>query len=122
MTFDDEVLRELVALEESLWREATRFDRAHLDRVLAPDFHEFGRSGRRWSREEVLAAPAGPIDVVWPLRWLEASVVSPGAALLTYVCVLRGHPVLASNRSSLWVRGPEAWQLRLHHGSPTDPG
>jgi hypothetical protein len=36
----------LERLEEELWREATRFDRARMNDVFADDFFEFGRSGR----------------------------------------------------------------------------
>ena len=43
---------ELRILEESLWRHETRFDRDYLQRVLHPDFFEFGRSGRVWTRDD----------------------------------------------------------------------
>jgi len=35
-------------LEESMWRAETRFDRGYVERLLHPDFFEFGRSGRVW--------------------------------------------------------------------------
>ena len=46
----------LTRLEESLWRTETRFDIELMDRTLAADFVEFGRSGRRYDREGVLRA------------------------------------------------------------------
>jgi hypothetical protein len=36
----------LTRLEESLWQAETRYDPFLMDRVLADDFFEFGRSGR----------------------------------------------------------------------------
>lgn len=121
---------QLVALEETLWRTATRFDRPWMERVLHPDFHEFGRSGRRWSRAEILGMPAGQITVAWPPRHLSVRLVSPGVALLTYVVV--GADGAASNRSSLWLHEGvgeaggrsdaacgSAWRLRFHQGGPT---
>jgi hypothetical protein len=33
----------LMRLKEAMWREETRFDKAFMERALAPDFFEFGR-------------------------------------------------------------------------------
>ena len=115
----------LTALEESLWRSASRFDRAWMERVLHPGFHEFGRSGRRWTRDEILDMPAVDVDVVWPPGDLAVGLVAPGVALLTYVVTdADGN---ASNRSSLWLQEPavedsdptSGWRLRFHQGGPT---
>ena len=39
--------RELLErLEGELWREQTRFDMQRMNELIAPDFFEFGRSGR----------------------------------------------------------------------------
>ena len=58
----------LERLEEELWREETRFDIGRMEQLLAPDFVEFGRSGRVYRREDALAVPRGPIDAVLPLH------------------------------------------------------
>jgi len=57
----------LERLEEELWREETRFDKKRMSEVIAPDFFEFGRSGRIYKREDTLAFPRQPIDAVFPL-------------------------------------------------------
>ncbi len=36
----------LTRLEEDMWREETRFDIQFMERTLASDFFEYGRSGR----------------------------------------------------------------------------
>jgi hypothetical protein len=51
---DQADVRELRMLEELLWRAGTRFDHSHMDSALAPGFIVFGRSGRAYSRAEVL--------------------------------------------------------------------
>lgn len=33
----------LMRLEEAMWREETRFDKAFMERALAPDFFELGK-------------------------------------------------------------------------------
>jgi hypothetical protein len=108
----------LEALERSLWRGATRFDRDHMERVLAPDFLEFGRSGRTYTRAEILAFEPSELDAV--LRDLEIRALSPNVALLTYRSELRQGPDPAlANRSSIWTRLNGTWQLRFHQGTPT---
>ena len=49
--FDVQTLRDL---EESLWRSETRFNLEHQETVFAPDFFEFGRSGRMYTREQMI--------------------------------------------------------------------
>lgn len=46
MLLDASEIAELRRIEEALWRPQTRSDRAFMDRICAPDFVEFGRSGR----------------------------------------------------------------------------
>ena len=58
---------DLERLEEGLWRADVRFDRKHMDAILAPDFFEFGRSGRIYRREDTLDIPAQPILARLPL-------------------------------------------------------
>jgi hypothetical protein len=62
---------QLRRLEESLWHAETRFDRDYMNKVLAPDFLEFGRSGRVHRREDILEdildVPAQPIHATLPL-------------------------------------------------------
>ena len=107
----------LRTLEESLWRAETRFDHTYMDGVLAPDFLEFGRSGRRYDKAATLAAAGGSIDA--RLCELTVAVVAPGVALVTYVSEVGHGEVQRSNRSSLWIRQGNAWRLRFHQGTPT---
>jgi hypothetical protein len=111
---DAETLREL---EESLWRAETRFDLAHMETVLAPDFVEFGRSGRIYYRDACLAIPAGELDA--ELRNIQIRFLAPDVAQVTYVSVLRHETVDHANRSSLWTRTGSGWRLRFHQGTPT---
>jgi hypothetical protein len=109
---------EFRALEESLWRAETRFDRAYLERVLHPEFAEFGRSGRVWTREETIAAEAGEIDAELPLPDFAVWPLSADVVLLTYRTVVRHASVDHANRSSVWVRDGPTWRLRFHQATP----
>ncbi len=54
----------LERLEEELWREETRFDIERMKQVIVPDFFELGRSGRTYTRQDILVAPRQAIDAV----------------------------------------------------------
>jgi hypothetical protein len=111
----------LERLEEELWREETRFDPRHMHEVLAPDFLEFGRSGRIYQREDTLAIPRGPIDAVLPLPAFRARLLHPDVAQVTYnSAVTYGGVVQHARRSSIWSRTPNGWALRFHQGTPYD--
>lgn len=113
-------LDELRRLEGGLWQQATRGDRAWTDRVLHPDFAEHGRSGRVWTREQVLAMTVGPLET--ELVDLRTALLAPGVALLTYVALVGPGPVQRSTHTSVWVLDGPGWRLRFHQGTPAPEG
>lgn len=112
---DFEILR---GLEESLWRSDTRFDLEYMNKILSPDFFEFGRSGRIYRREDTLSAPAQEINARLPLKDFTAHTVSDGVVLVTYKSEVTSGEVQVGNRSSIWVKTSVGWQLRFHQGTP----
>ena len=52
-------LRSAIDGELRLLQPLVRRSRADVDALLDPEFAEFGASGRRWSRAEILASLAG---------------------------------------------------------------
>src|SRR5215467_13201150 len=104
---DFERLRQL---EESLWRAEYRFDRAYMERTLAPDFFEFGRSGRVYKREDTLNIESGAIHATLPLPQFAATLIAGDVALVTYMSeVTYGNILERANRSSLWSKYPMGW-------------
>ena len=116
--------RELLQrLEEDLWRPEIRFDRAQLEGVIAPDFFEYGRSGRVHSREDILATAPEHFETQLPLRNFDARLLGPDIAQLTYDSIVRyDGEWLYSRRSSIWSRSSGKWLLRFHQGTPYDGG
>ena len=111
----------LERLELELWRAETRFDRKRMDEVIAPDFFEFGRSGRIYQREDTLAIPGGTINAVIPLPDFNARLLHPDVAQVTYnSAVTYDGVVQRARRSSIWSRTPDGWMLRFHQGTPYD--
>jgi hypothetical protein len=109
----------LQSLEEALWRAEKRFDRAWMDRILAADFFEFGRSGRIYNREQILSFSSDYIDAALPLPEFHARLLSADVAQVTYhsAVTIEG-TVHYARRCSIWSRTTDGWRLRFHQGTP----
>jgi hypothetical protein len=118
MSLTQQELKELQTLEESLWIDETRFDNEYMEKILAPDFFEFGRSGRVYKREDTLAAGRASINAVIPLKNFQISVISDDVVLVTYISEVQYEELEVGNRSSLWLRTSEGWKLKFHQGTP----
>ncbi|MFF8291708.1 DUF4440 domain-containing protein [Streptomyces sp. NPDC016309] len=118
---------EAVAGELRLVDPAVRTSRAEAARLLHPDFVEVGASGRRWSRDDMLAAlpelEGGAADGPrYEVSGMTGVLLAPDLVHLTYEAVLDGR---RTRRSSLWRRDPEtggAWRLYYHQGTPVPEG
>jgi hypothetical protein len=108
-------------LEESMWRAETRFDRAYLERVLHPDFFEFGRSGRVWTRDDTMTMEPREIEARFPLPDFAFHPIDADTVLVTYTSAVRHETWDQANRSSIWVRDAGTWRLRFHHATPANP-
>lgn len=114
-----DVWETLKGLEESLWRSETRFDREYMVGVLAADCFEIGRSGRVYTREQMLGTPAGSIEAKLPLPELQMRHLSAGVVQVTYKSEDRYEgAVRLARRCSIWSQTPDGWRLRFHQGTP----
>lgn len=109
----------LYELEESLWRDETRFDQEYMEQVLAVDFFEFGRSGKIYTRAECLAIPAQKIGAKFPLREFHINELTSEVVQVTYISEIVGAngKTHLGNRSSLWQKSDGRWQLKFHQGT-----
>ncbi|MFJ5995339.1 DUF4440 domain-containing protein [Streptomyces sp. NPDC092370] len=86
--------------------------------LLHPDFHEFGASGRHWSRAAIIASlaattePGGRPVTVSALRGVQ---LAPDLVHLTYDTEYDG---ARAHRSSLWRRTEGRWLLWFHQATP----
>jgi hypothetical protein len=111
---------ELTLLEEAMWRAETRFDLAFQEARFAPDFVEFGRSGRVYNRAQIIRTDRHPIEA--SLENLRLVELDENTVLVTYnsVAVFDGVREYA-RRSSIWSRSPAGWVMRFHQGTPYGP-
>ncbi len=112
-----EMFNELLELEESLWVEKTRFDYDYMDKVLSPDFREFGRSGKVYKREDTLNAPHQLINAKLPLRDFMVYQIGDNVFQVTYVSEVMDEELEIGNRSSIWLKTQNGWKLRFHQGT-----
>ena len=119
------LLSTLRALELALHSADVRSDVDRLEPLLHPDFREFGRSGDRYDRADVLRefAGAAPSYRVWSQDF-ELDLLSERIALLTYRSahmVEGGHLERHTLRTSLWLLTDRGWRMRFHQGTPCGP-
>ena len=111
-----------MAAERESLRPECRADAVLLDKLLAPELHEFGTSGREIGYEDTATRVAEETDpngepiLVENMRgWLLAE----GLVMLKYVSENSGQ---RSNRTSLWRRvEPGHWQMFHHQGTLAAP-
>jgi hypothetical protein len=116
------LLEELRNLETELHTMEARRNRERMEMLLHPDFVEFGRSGRRYTRTDILNE-FGPTSVLPSIRSenFELAVLAEGIALLTYASAHEdtdGKQYRHTLRSSVWVCTEAGWQMRFHQGTP----
>ena len=115
----EDLLCDLVALEQALHEPLVRADRAKLLELLHPEFEELGRSGRRYTRADVLER-LPPEAASAELSRIEASrfrlrVLGPCCAQLLYLTYEAGRG--CTWRTSLWERESGVWRLRFHQAT-----
>ncbi len=112
----EDLAAHLQHLEEQLLRPGVRGDPSSLDWLLAPDFTEFGSSGRIFDRDAIIAALASEAPFPAPppqIEDLKIVAATDDLAIVTYRITGRR----ASLRSSVWVRREGRWQMRFHQGT-----
>ena len=111
----------LKQLEIELHQPEVRADRKKLEALLHDAFRECGRSGRLYTREEILEDLCG--EIASPLIWSQdfsATELSDDIVLLTYKSAhIESDGALTSHafRSSLWQLTGGGWKMRFHQGT-----
>ena len=122
MQLSTEDIAELTRLEEAMWIAATRYDLAFQQERFAPDFFEFGQSGRVYAREQLILERDGEIKARLPLDALQIRRLDEATAQVTYNSHVEYDGVVEhARRSSIWTRTDRGWVMRFHQGTPYDP-
>ena len=108
------MLELLLKLEMSLWIETTRNNVEYMERILHPDFKEFGQSGKIYCKKDILKNCQTVIDCEFPFIGFDVKQLSDGLFLMTYTIMYNGE---RSNRSSVWMVKNDLYQLYFHQGT-----
>jgi hypothetical protein len=112
------VLDELRQREPIFHRPEFGTTRSDFESMTDPAFWEVGASGRRYSREYVLATlekrSASPAEDLWETRDFHCREIAPDNYLLTYT-LLQGERV--TRRSTIWRRTAQGWKILYHQGT-----
>jgi hypothetical protein len=108
---------QLRQLEDSILDPAVRADPARMRALLAPEFMEFGASGRVFDRDGIIAVLAAePARVARQARGFKARLVAPGAALTTWR--VQRDDGIETLRSSVWQQQADGrWLMVFHQGT-----
>jgi hypothetical protein len=117
---DRQVAEAIAAERESLSLEC-RADAPRFERLLAPDFHEFGASGGEIGYSgtaELVARSTAPDDEQIKVQNMRGQLLADGLVMVKYTSENRGR---RSNRTSLWRRTDAGiWQIFHHQGTITN--
>jgi hypothetical protein len=112
------VLEELIRREPIFHRPEFGTTRADFKRMTEENFWEIGASGRRYSREYVLAElekrHAAPHHDPWEARDFHCRRLAADLYLLTYTLLQNQRK---TRRATLWRRTPEGWKIVFHQGT-----
>ena len=113
-------IAEAIAAEQESLSLQCRADASRLERLLAPDFHEFGSSGGEFGYEETaarVAAATHPGDEPIQVENMRGWLLADGLVMLKYTSEHLGR---RANRTSLWRRTASGrWQMFHHQGTLT---
>ncbi|MBD8161570.1 nuclear transport factor 2 family protein [Erwinia persicina] len=124
MTDLSELLLVLQRLEIQLHQPAIRHDAQQVNALLHQDFTETGRSGIRYSRQQVIDALAKERDrTAIEAGDFTLTMLADGVVLLNYISTQRDATGITANRTmrtSIWIWSAKVghWQMRFHQGTP----
>lgn len=115
----DQVARELAAREPIFHRPQFGSTRREFDRMMADDFWEVGASGRKYSREFVLATleqrQREPLTEHLQVSDFACRPLASDTYLVTYQLEQQGGRL--SRRATLWRRSADGWKILYHQGT-----
>ena len=112
------VLEQLQSREPIFHRPEFGTGRADFESMMAADFWEVGASGRRYSKDYVLAELqkrySGEYVDAWETRDFHCRRLAGEIYLLTYT-LLQGER--KTRRSTIWQDTPTGWKIVFHQGT-----
>jgi hypothetical protein len=113
------ILEQLKAREPIFHRPEFGATRTDYESMMDLNFWEIGASGRRYSREYVLAElekrQQHPVEDIWETGEFHCSELAPSLYLLTYILIQ--NKIRKTRRTTLWRRTEVGWKIVFHQGT-----
>lgn len=116
----DQLSEYIEGLERQLQTPKTRLSEKELTDLLSVDFIEYGSSGNIYSRDDIIDALAGEVDVNYTMWGFEMIQLSESLIQARYYTrtteggLLRNYAL----RSSVWKNENGVWRMTFHQGTP----
>lgn len=117
---DAMLCQHLRELELRLLQPAVRRSPQALAELLDPHCLEYGASGARYSREQLIAGLVAETGFTCVADGFEFQALAPDVVQLRYVSSVRrgDEPAQCARRSSLWRYDEAGWRLLFHQATP----
>ncbi len=108
-------------LELSLLTPEVRSSPEALDKLLTDDFVEYGASGNKYTKADILERlPLSTEKVAYEVGDFSVEMPSEDIAIATFTTVrtTEGKDPVISRRSSHWRKTKKGWQMFFHEATP----
>ena len=118
MNYVTNIIKEL---ELSLLKPEVRSSKEALDKLLADDFTEFGTSGNKYTKADILERLPNTLErVEYTVSDFSVETPSEDVAIATFKTerTTDGKDRVISQRSSHWRKIDSGWQMFFHEATP----
>ncbi len=117
----NDITKIIYDLELSLLKPEVRSSKEALDKLLADDFIEFGSSGNKYTKQDILERLPNTLEKVeYLVSDFNVDTPSENIVIATFKTVRTtdGKDKVVSLRSSHWRKADGSWQMFFHQGTP----
>ena len=104
-------------LELELSDPSIRKDRERLDQLLADDFEEVGKSGKKYTKADIIELLINEENISFSVQDFNFVSLSDDCVLVKYQTTMNGQNAY---RCSIWKKYGDQWQIHYHQGTPTE--
>jgi hypothetical protein len=110
--------KEILSLEEKIIDPETSKTPSILEGIISDDFLEFGSSGRKFTKQTVIAALSMPSNAKIEISDLKIKYLADNVVIATYIATkISDDGKSLSLRSSIWIFKDSRWQIVFHQGT-----
>ena len=117
----NDITHTIKELELSLLKPEVRSSKEALDKLLADDFVEFGTSGNKYTKTDILERLPNTLEKVeYAVSDFSVEIPSENIAIATFKTerTTDGKDRVVSQRSSHWRKTDSGWQMFFHEATP----